>query len=182
METYQLTCNGAREPAQTSMLTRHPVPEPAVTQKRWCVTEALVKEHGRTMGCPSCSSGIGRHMAECRGRIEEILLQQSRMKPTEEDESRGDRTTTKSVPMELEKPTRPALQHGGSSESGAQLFVPPITCLVLSIHIFLRSLRTTNCSASSPSIPTKYNPPEENNCNVGTNTTEKHLLVLRLAR
>ena len=42
------------------------------------------------------------------------------MKPTEEDESRGDRTTTKSVPMELEKPTRPALQHGSSSGSGVQ--------------------------------------------------------------
>ena len=27
------------------------VPEPAVTQKRWYVTEALVNEHGRTMGC-----------------------------------------------------------------------------------------------------------------------------------
>ena len=63
-------------------------PEPAATQRRWYVTEALVKEHGRTMGCPRCSSGIGIHNAECRARIEGILLQQSRMKPAEVDEPR----------------------------------------------------------------------------------------------
>ena len=61
-------------------------PEPAATQKRWHVTEALVKEHGHTMGCPRCSSGIGNHNAECRARIEGILLQQSRMKPSHNDE------------------------------------------------------------------------------------------------
>ena len=52
------------------------------------MTEALVNEHGRTMGCPRCSSGIGIHNAECRARIEGILLQQSRMKPAEVDEPR----------------------------------------------------------------------------------------------
>ena len=73
-----------REQARTSMLTRHPetAPEPAATQKRWYVTEALVNELGRTMGCPRCSSGIGIHNAECRARIEGILLQQSRINPT----------------------------------------------------------------------------------------------------
>ena len=94
-------------------------PEPAATQKRWYVTEALVNEHGRTMGCPRCSSGIGIHNAECRARIEGILLQQSRMKPAEVDEPRGGHTMTKSVPMELEKPTGP-VHHGGSSGSGIQ--------------------------------------------------------------
>ena len=94
-------------------------PEPAATHKRWYVTEALVKEHGRTMGCPRCSSGIGIHNAECRARIEGILLQQSRMKPGEVDEPRGGHTTTKSVPMELAKPTGP-VHHGGSSGSGIQ--------------------------------------------------------------
>ena len=33
------------------------------------------------MGCVRCSSEIGTHNAECRGRIEGILLQQSRTKP-----------------------------------------------------------------------------------------------------
>ena len=94
-------------------------PEPAATQKRWYVTEALVNEHGRTMGCPRCWSGIGIHNAECRARIEGILLQQSRMKPAEVDEPRGGHTTTKSVPMELEKPTGP-VHHGVSSGSGIQ--------------------------------------------------------------
>ena len=101
------------------MLTRHPAPEPAATQKRWYVTEALVNEHGRTMGCPRCSSGNGIHNAECRARIEGILLQQSRMKPAEVDEPRGGHTTKKSVPMELEKPTG-LVHHGGSSGSGIQ--------------------------------------------------------------
>ena len=55
------------------------------------------------MGCPRCSSGIGKHNAECR----------------EVDEPRGGHTTTKSVPMELEKPTGP-VHHGGSSGSGIQ--------------------------------------------------------------
>ena len=50
-------------------------PEPAAVQKRWYVTEALVNEHGRTVGCPCCSSGIGIHNAECRARIGGILLQ-----------------------------------------------------------------------------------------------------------
>ena len=94
-------------------------PEPAATQKRRYVTEALVNEHGRTMGCPRWSSGIGIHNAECRARIEGILLQQSRMKPAEVDEPWGGHTTTKSVPMELEKPTGP-VHHGGSSVSGTQ--------------------------------------------------------------
>ena len=94
-------------------------PEPAATQKRWYVTEALVNEHGRTMGCPRCSGGICIHNAECRARIEGILLQQSRMKPSGEDEPRGGHTTTKSAPMELEKPTGP-VHHGGSSGSGIQ--------------------------------------------------------------
>ena len=48
----------------------------------------LVNEHGRTMGSPRCSSGIGIHNAECRARIEVVLLQQSRMKPAEEVEPR----------------------------------------------------------------------------------------------
>ena len=97
------------------------VPEPAATQKRWFVTEASVNEYGRTMGCPRCSSGIGAHNAECRVRIEGILLQQSRMKPKqEEEEPRSGRTTTKPVPMESEKPTGPSTQHGGSSGSGVQ--------------------------------------------------------------
>ena len=93
--------------------------EPAATQKRWYVTEALVNEHGRTMGCPRCSSGIGIHNAECRAMIEGILLQQSRMKPAEVDEPRGGHTTTKSAPTELEKPTGP-VHHGASSGSGIQ--------------------------------------------------------------
>ena len=103
------------------MLTRHPETgrEPAATQKRWFVTEALVNEHGRTMGCPRCSSGIGIHNAECRARIEGILLQQSRMKPAEVDEPQVGHTTTKSAPMELEKPTG-LVHHGGSSGSGIQ--------------------------------------------------------------
>ena len=42
------------------------------------------------------------------------------MKPKQEEEPRGGRTTTKSVPMESEKPTGPATQHGGSSGSGVQ--------------------------------------------------------------
>ena len=96
------------------------VPEPAATQKRWYVTEALVNEHGRTTGGPRCSSGIGIHNAECRGRIEGILLQQSRMKPKQEEEPRSGRITTKPVPMESTKPTGPATQHGGSSGSGVR--------------------------------------------------------------
>ena len=94
-------------------------PEPAATQNLWYVTEALVNEHGRTMGCPRCSSGIATHNAECRARIEGILLQQSRMMPAEVDEPRGGHTTTKSAPMESEKPTGP-VHHGGSSGSGIQ--------------------------------------------------------------
>ena len=112
----------AREQARTSTLTRHPETgrrNPAATHKRWYVTESLVKEHGRTMGCPRCSSGIGIHNAECRARMEGILLQQSRMKPAEVGEPRSGHTTTKSVPMELEKPTGP-VHHGGSSGSGIQ--------------------------------------------------------------
>ena len=114
-----LTCKGAREPARMSTLTRHPgtrCRNPVATQKCWYVTEALVNEHGRTMGCPRCTSGIGTHNAECRGRIEGTLLQQSRMKPKQEEETRGGRTTTKPVPMEPEKPTGPATQHGSSSD------------------------------------------------------------------
>ena len=61
------------------------VPEPVTTQRRWHVTEALVNEHGRTLGCPRCSSGIGIHNAACRGRIEGILLKQSRVKPKQEE-------------------------------------------------------------------------------------------------
>ena len=94
-------------------------PKSAASQKRWYVTEALVNEHGRTMGCPRCSSGIGIHNAECRARIELILLQQSRMKPAEIDEPRSGHTTSKSAPMELEKPTGP-VHHGGSSGFGIQ--------------------------------------------------------------
>ena len=65
------------------------VREPVARQKRWCVTEALVNENSRTMGCPRCSSGIGIHNAECRGRFEGILPQKSRMKPKQEEEPRG---------------------------------------------------------------------------------------------
>ena len=72
------------------------------------------------LGCPRCSSGIGIHNAECRGWIDGILLRQSRMKQTQEDEPRSGRTTTKPVLMESEKPTEPATQHGGSSGSGVQ--------------------------------------------------------------
>ena len=42
------------------------------------------------------------------------------MKQTQEEEPRSFRTTTKLVPMESEKPTGPATQHGGSSGSGVQ--------------------------------------------------------------
>ena len=48
---------------------RDRAPEPAATQKRWYVTEALVNEHGRTMGCPRCSSGIGIHNAGRQQRV-----------------------------------------------------------------------------------------------------------------
>ena len=96
------------------------VPGPAVAQKRWYVTEALVDEHGRTMGCPRCSSGIGIHNAECRRWIDGILLRQSRMKQTQEEEPRSGRTTTMLVPMGSEKPKGPATPHGGSSGSGVQ--------------------------------------------------------------
>ena len=68
----ELTCNGACE-------TRY-----EVTEKRWYVTEGSGQGHGRTMGCPRCSSGIGMHNAECRGRIDGILLQPSRTKLAEE--------------------------------------------------------------------------------------------------
>ena len=57
------------------------------------------------------------HDAECRARIEKILLQQSRMKPAEVNEPQVRHTTTKSAPMELEKSTGP-VHHGGSSGSG----------------------------------------------------------------
>ena len=49
------------------------------------------------------------------GSKESIVLQQSRLKPTQEEEPRSGQTTTKPVPMESEKPTGPATQHGGSS-------------------------------------------------------------------
>ena len=74
--------------------------------------KALVREHGRTRDCPRCSSGIGTHNAECRGRSEGILLQQSRMKPKQEEELLGGRT----VLMESEKPTG-ATAHQVSSET-----------------------------------------------------------------
>ena len=79
------------------------------------------------MGCRRCSSGIGVHNAEWRGRIEGILLQQSRTKPKQEQEPRDGRTTTKSVPMEKKKPVAPATQYGGNSGSGVQRngAVPP---------------------------------------------------------
>ena len=111
--------------ANTSAEVRFPnvnadeVSEPAVTQKRWYVAECRVIEHGRPMGCLRCSSGIGTHNAECRGRIEGILLQQSRMKPKDDDEPRCRRKTMKSVPIELEKPTGPTVQHG-SQHPGVQ--------------------------------------------------------------
>ena len=118
-----MTCNGASKPARKSTSTSHPkdkVPGPAVAEMRWYVTEALVDEHGRTLGCPRCSGGIGIHNAECRGWIDGILLRQSRMNKTQEEEPRSGRTTTKLVPMGSEKPTGPAMQHGGSSGSGVQ--------------------------------------------------------------
>ena len=71
------------------------VRELVATQKCWYVTQALDNERGRTMGCPRCSSGIGVHNAECPGRLEGILQQQSRMMPKQEEEPRGGRTTTK---------------------------------------------------------------------------------------
>ena len=46
----------------------------AAPPKRWYVTETLVKEHGRTMGCSRCTDATGIHNAECRRRIEGILL------------------------------------------------------------------------------------------------------------
>ena len=55
------------------------LPEPAVAQKRWHVTEALIEEHGRAMGCPRCSNRVGVHNAECRGWIEGTMLRQSRI-------------------------------------------------------------------------------------------------------
>ena len=45
------------------------------------MTEAVVNEHGRTMGCPRCSSAIGIHNAECRGRIETGATQAADKKP-----------------------------------------------------------------------------------------------------
>ena len=61
------------------------------------------------MGCPGCSSGIGVHNAECRGRVEGILLQQSSMKQNQEGRPPDERTAT-----------GPATQCGGSSGSGVQ--------------------------------------------------------------
>ena len=77
----------------------------------------VANEHGRTIARVAGAESAHTHNAQCRGRIEGILLQQSRMKPKEE-EPRGGRTTTKSVPMESEKPAGPATQYGGSSGSG----------------------------------------------------------------
>ena len=97
----------------------------AARQKRWCVTEALVKEHGRPVGCPRCSVGVGIHNAECRRRIEGILLRQSRVKAKEGEESQGARTLTKAVPMGPEMPAGPVVKHGGSSGSWCQIDTGP---------------------------------------------------------
>ena len=107
--TCQLACNGAREPARTSTLTRH--------LRTRCWNQRSHKSHVRDW---LWSKSTVEHWAARVARIEGFLLQQSRMKPTEEEEPRGGRTTTKSVPMKLEKPTGPAVQHGSSSGSGVQ--------------------------------------------------------------
>ena len=92
------------------------VPEPAVTQKRWYVTGAWSISTVERWAV-RVARADSAHMTpnECRGRIEGILLQRCRIKPTEEDVPRGGRTMTKSVPMELEKPTGPAAQHGAAA-------------------------------------------------------------------
>ena len=46
------------------------------------------------------------------------------MKPTEEDEPRGGRTTTKSAPMKLEKPSGPAVLYGRGQVSSETM--PPV--------------------------------------------------------
>ena len=38
------------------------------TQKRWYVTEALVREHGRTLGCRVARAESAYTKVECRGR------------------------------------------------------------------------------------------------------------------
>ena len=96
------------------------MPEPAVAQKGWHVNETLDEEYGRTMGCPRCSNRVGVHNAGCRGWIEGTMLRQSCMKQTQVNEPPSARTRTKPVPMESEKPTGPATQHGGSRKPGAQ--------------------------------------------------------------
>ena len=92
----------------------------AAPPKRWYMTEALVKEHGRTTGCSRCTDGTGIHNADCRRRTEGILLQQSRMETKEDEDPQGARTVTRPVPAESEKPTGPAVQHGNGSGSGTQ--------------------------------------------------------------
>ena len=55
-----------------------PEEQDAASQKYWYVTEGLLGEHGRTMGCPRCSGGLGTHNAERRRRLEGILLQRQK--------------------------------------------------------------------------------------------------------
>ena len=88
----------ARERSVQRQAKAFQTPEQTVqdaARHRWSVTEASVKEHGRTMGCPRCSIGAGIHNAVCRRRIEGILLQQSRAKAKEDEEPQGARTLTK---------------------------------------------------------------------------------------
>ena len=97
---YQLTCNGASEDSPNVNVDEAPkdeVPEPAVTQKRWYVTEALVNEHRSNNGLPALLEW-NRHYTTLNavGRIEEILLLQSRMKPKQEEEPRSGRTNGRS--------------------------------------------------------------------------------------
>ena len=69
------------------------------------------------MGCPRCGRGLGIHNAEWRRRIEEILWQHCQMNPEDDAQPKATATTTKSVLVEQEKPTGPAVQRGGTSGS-----------------------------------------------------------------
>ena len=92
--------------------------EPAATKKRWYVTEALVREHGRTMGCPRCSSGIGMHNAPWTDRRNPAAT-----KPHEADRRRRDTSWPNNDEVSADgdgEANGPATQHGGSSGSGVQ--------------------------------------------------------------
>ena len=57
------------EPNQRRLMPEVQARQPELQPRQMYVARSLVAEHGRTPGCPRCSTGSGVHSEECRARI-----------------------------------------------------------------------------------------------------------------